>query len=378
MTEPSRKGRPSRRGFLSGAIGAGAASLLASRSRADTHQTAQSLGAIAAANGILFGGSFATNMLDGPHADAYARIYADDARIVTSEFEFKMWTLRPQPDKLDFFDADRLLAFAERHDMQVRGHTLIWNDNLPDWIKQLAAAECRALLERHIETVVTRYGERVRVWDVVNEPIGPWDRKPGNLRGGAFYEAFGEGYIKRAFEVARAFAPQATLVLNEAQMETNDENGRTFRDSFMALVRRLHDAGTPIDAIGVQSHLKASAPYDFAAFAAFLSEFAAMGYDIHLTELDVNDAGIKGGVAERDRQVAALYQGYLDAVLQLPSIKIVELWQLSDANTWLRDPAVVSELGTRGDARPLIYDDAFRKKPAWHAVAEALARAPKR
>lgn len=370
-------GSMSRREILAGALGACALPLSGNRGRAD-EVSKSSLGEIAARNGLLFGGSFSTAELDKPSADAYARMYAHDARILTSELEFKMGALRPKPDQLDFYAADRLVEFAEQHKMKVRGHTLIWNDNLPDWIKALPAEQCRALLDQHVETVVTRFGPRVAYWDVVNEPIGPWDRKPGNLRGGAFYEALGEGYIKRAFEVARKFAPNATLVLNEAQMETDDENGKTFRDSFMALVRRLHDAGAPIDAIGFQSHLKVTSRYDLPAFAGFLSEFAAMGYAIHVTELDVNDAGVSGSVAERDAKVAALYKSYLTEVLKLPAVKIVELWQFSDASTWLRDPTAVASHYSRADARPLIYDDAFQKKAAWYAVAQALTDAPPR
>jgi endo-1,4-beta-xylanase len=236
----------------------------------------------------------------------------------------------------------------------------------------------RELLPAHIETVVTRYRDRVVYWDVVNEPIGPWDKNPGNLRGGPFYTAFGEGYIKRAFDTARRFAPSATLVLNEAQTETNDDNRATFRDSLLALLKRLKSDGAPIDAIGIESHLKATDPHDFLAFAGFLSEIAELGYAIHITELDVNDTGLSGTIAERDAKVAETYRAYLSAVLALKAVKVVELWQLSDGTSWMKDPATIAQLGIRPDARPLIYDDAFRKKPAWEAVARALSEAPVR
>ena len=73
---------------------------------------------------------------------------------------------------------------------------------------------------------MTRYRDRVTYWDVVNEPIGPWDNNP-EICAADLLHGIGEGYIHRAFEVARRFAPDATLVLNEAQTETQDDNGAT-------------------------------------------------------------------------------------------------------------------------------------------------------
>jgi endo-1,4-beta-xylanase len=337
-----------------------------------------SLGAIAAGKGVLFGASFATQELDGAHGKDYAKMYTQDARILTSELEFKLATLRPTPDRIDFYGADRLVEFAEANGMRVRGHTLIWNDALPDWIKALSNNAARELLEVHIATVTTRYGGRVAYWDVINEPIGPWDGNPGNLRGGPFYRALGEDYIKRSFQLARKFAPAATLVLNEAQTETNDDNGATFRDSLLSLLRRLKDQGAPIDAVGIQSHLRTGAQYDFPAYAAYLQEIAEMGYAIHITEMDVNDAGLDGTIAERDAKIAALYGAYLTEVLKLPAVKVVELWQLSDGTSWMKDFNSSGDLKVRKDARPLPYDAEFRKKPAWEAISRALSDAPPR
>lgn len=370
---------PTRRQVLAGLTGAlGIAATRAPKASATESNANGSLAAIAAAKGIRFGASFAVHELEGPKGNDYAQMYVRDARLLTSELAFKLATLRPTPDKIDFCDADRLLTFAENYAMQVRGHTLIWNDALPDWIMQASAADCRELLQSHIETVVTRYRDRVTYWDVVNEPIGPWDNNPGNLRGGPFYTAFGEGYIKQAFDVARRCAPAATLVLNEAQTETQDDNGAIFRDSLLSLLKRLKSQGTPIDAIGIESHLKMTALHDFPAFAGFLWEIADMGYAIHITELDVNDTGVGGSIAERDAKVADMYEAYLTAVLKLNAVKVVELWQLADGTSWMKDPATVAQLEIRPDARPLIYDDAFQKKPAWEAVARALSNAPVR
>lgn len=338
----------------------------------------QSLGALAAEKGLLFGASFAVHELDSPHGEDYARIYTSDARILTSELEFKLSDLRPTEDRLDFSGADRLVAFARANAMEVRAHTLIWNDDVPAWIAALPAADAAALMDMHIETVMQRFDGQVRYWDVVNEPVGPWDKLPGNLRKGPFYAALGEGYIAAALRKARAVAPSAVLVLNEAQCETDDETGETFRIALRDIVRKLKAEGVPLDAVGFQSHLKTAANYDLAKFADYLEEIAALGVAIHITELDVNDTGLSGSLAERDRAVAALYRRYLDAVLRVKAVKAVQTWQLSDKTSWMQDASIAARMKLRSNPRPLLYDEAFRRKPAWEAVAAAIAAAPQR
>ena len=44
----------------------------------------------------------------------------------------------------------------------------------------------------------------------------------------------------------------------------------------------------------------------------------------------------------------------------------------------MRDPATATRMGIRSKARPLLYDDAFKRKPSWDAVQRALKAAPVR
>ena len=327
---------------------------------------------------ILFGASLAVHELDTAHGPAYAALYERDTRILTSELEFKLSSLRANADRYDFAAADRLAAFAKERGLALRGHTLIWQDDLPEWAKQLDKSAAQTFLSSHIEAVAGRYGDAVKYWDVVNEPIAPWDHLPGNLRNGPFYAALGEDYIVKAFEAAHAVAPRATLVLNEAQTETADDQGETFRTSLLGLVKRLKYKGAPIDAIGLQSHLKLAAKYDLPRFVAFLEEIAAFGYDIHITELDVNDTGLEGSAAKRDEAVAAMYERYLTAVLKVSAVRVVQTWQLADATSWMQDAPTQRRMHIRKDPRPLLYDTSFARKPAWHAVERAFLAAPER
>ena len=362
-----------RRAVLQG--GAAAAAMAALPAWA---QDAGSLGAKAAAKGLTFGASFSVAELDQSYGEAYGAMYVREAQVLTSELEFKMGILRPTADAIDFAPADRLVAFADTHQRGLRGHTLIWNDYLPDWIHALGPSEVEHLLETHIVTVLERYKDRVASWDIVNEPIGPWDRLPGNLRKGPFLTALGEDYISRSFEIARRTAPEIELVLNEAQTESDDENGETFRSSLFGLVQRLQDKGAPIDAIGLQCHIDTARPYDFAKFAAWVESLAGLGYRILLTELDVNDRALPGDTAKRDKAVAKMYRNFLGELLQVKAVSTLTLWQMADHTSWLYYDAVQKTPRAIRRPRPLIYDIGFRRKRAWDAVAEAIDAMPAR
>lgn len=336
----------------------------------------QSLASLAAAKGLVLGAAFAVHELDKPYGDRYAQAYRHNVAGLTSELSFKMSSLRPDAATLDFSAADRLTTFAKSNGFKIRAHTLIWNDDLPEWINRLNSGEIEHLLDEHLLAVMERYRGQVWAWDVVNEPIGPWDRLPSNLRKGPFLSAMGEGYIARAFRSARRHDAKALLVLNEAQTEAADVNGQVFRDSLLALLRRLKSEDVPIDAVGLQAHLRSELPYDMARFVGFLDEISALGYAIHITECDVNDSAFQGTIAERDAAVAKAYRDFLTPVLAQKAVTALSFWQLADHTSWLSYGAL--EKGLARLPRPLLLDSEFRRKPAWHAVSDVLKGMPQR
>lgn len=350
--------------------------LLARQARASDPGQGASLVTLAAEKGLLLGAAFAVHELDAPYGRRYADAYLRNVGAITSELCFKMSTLRPDAGTLNLAPADRFMAFAQQNGLKVRAHTLIWNDDLPQWIHGLGKGEVEHLMDAHLLTMMERYRGQVAAWDVVNEPIGPWDRLPGNLRKGPFLSALGEDYIARAFRSARRHDPGALLVLNEAQTETADENGQVFRDSLLALLKRLKAEDTPIDAIGLQAHLRSDRPYDMGRFTGFLDEIAALGYQIHITECDVNDSAFRGSISARDKAVADLYRRFLTPVLAHKAVTALSFWQLADHTNWLTYAAKAQ--GRARLPRPLLLDSDFSRKPAWHAVARVLKEMPPR
>ena len=137
----------------------------------------------------------------------------------------KMGTIAPQPGPKRFESADRLLQFCASNRIAMRGHCLIWNEWVPPWIKSMSVPERQAFFDGYIEEVVGRYAGKLHSWDVVNEPFWPGHKAPGGYRLGPWYDTFGTGYVRRAFERVASVDKKTKLVLNEAQTERDDDVG---------------------------------------------------------------------------------------------------------------------------------------------------------
>ena len=148
------------------------------------------------AAGLLYGASISEEALADPD---YLGLYARETHIVTTDVALKFDWLRPSPDRFEFERADAIVAAAKSSGKLVRGHTLIWNDNAPEWLKRLSGREVERVFDRHIEVVVTRYAGKLHSWDVVNEPFWPMDGQKGGWRNGPWFAAMGPSYVERAF-----------------------------------------------------------------------------------------------------------------------------------------------------------------------------------
>jgi endo-1,4-beta-xylanase len=330
------------------------------------------LGEIAAKNGFLFG-SAAAEVIDN---DApYRELYVTQAKLITTDVALKIGRIAPQPGPKHFESADRLLAFCNQHRIAMRGHCLIWNEWNPAWVKNMTIGERRAYFDSYIEEVVARYIGKLQSWDVVNEPFWPGHNAPGGFRVGPWYDAFGPDYVRRAFERAARIDPHTKLVLNEAQTERDDTLGLAVRGGLLKLVADLKQAGVKLDAVGLQGHLQPQYPHDPGRFNEFLHKLADLGVDIYITEFDVCDDVFPDDIGARDAAVARTAREFLEPTLRHPAVKALVTWELADNYSFYRGMARdKNPLSTRLP-RPLPYDDQYKAKPLWGAIAQALENA---
>ena len=334
--------------------------------------SSQGLGAIAAKNGFVFGAAA------GPVIDkdvAYRELYTTHTQIVTTDVAMKMGTIVPQSGPKRFESADRLLQFCASHRIPMRGHCLIWNDWVPQWVKNMSVPERQAFFDSYIEEVAARYAGKLHSWDVVNEPFWPGHKAPGGYRLGPWYDAFGTGYVRRAFERVATVDRKTKLVLNEAQSERDDEVGLVVRRGLLRLVDELKDAGVPLHAVGLQGHLQPRYPHDQGRFLEFVHALTERKVDIYITEFDVRDDTFPDDIPTRDAMIAETAEKFLTAVLRVPAVKMVIAWELADNYSFYTDAAKKKDPLAQRLPRPLPFDSSMQKKPLWFAMARSFENA---
>jgi endo-1,4-beta-xylanase len=306
---------------------------------------------------------------------------------LTPEIALKWDAVERSPGAFRFGPVDELLQFANQQGLRFHGHALLWHGSTPDWAQaQLRSQRSWTLVQRYMEAVLSRYRGAIGQWDVVNEPIETGYRMDG-LRGSVFLEVFGPDYIARALHEARRLAPAAELMVNEFSLEADIQVESDRRYHFLKLLERLKRAGVPLDGVGLQAHLDLSmGPVRDVVYAPFLREIAGLGLFIVITELDVKEHDYAQSVERRDRAVADATARYLDIVLAQPAVRGVSTWGMSDRHSWLRitpedlarHPGSWKDGSTPGFNRGLPFDSSMRRKPMYHAIANALRHAPAR
>lgn len=325
-------------------------------------------------NGLFLGTAVSRRQLLEP---AFRDLIAHQADIVVCENDMKWGPIHPQPGVYDFTGGDLLMKFAEAQDIALRGHNLCWYEQLPAWFPSFATpANTEELLRLHIATVVGHYKGRVQSWDAVNEAIQVSEKQRGGYRDSIWYRNLGPRYIEIAFRAAAEMDPHAVLTYNDYDLEQDSEAFEAKRAAVLAMLRSLKDKGVPVQALGLQSHLKAGGPAEtWEPLNRFLGEIEKLGLQVYVTELDVNDETLPGDQTERDAAVAGMYRSYLSNVLQHKSVRAVLTWGMSDRDTWLNG------FKRRKDGlpqRPLPFDASLQPTPVYFAMLEAIRNAPSR
>lgn len=362
----------SRRQLLAGLAAGGLSGTRSARA-----QTPPSLKEAAAAGHRFFG---AAVRIDGiEHDERLRQAVLRNCSHLTPEVDLKWDAVEPVRGELRLRAADDLAAFARRHGLKLRGHTLLWHNGIPRWaVESLSASADWTLIRRFFASLIPRFGDSIEEWEVVNEPIETGFRMDG-LRRSPFLDAFGPDYIRRALEEARQFAPNARLMLNEYGLDYDIPVERDRRYLLLRLIERLRHEGAPLNGLGIQAHLDLrKGPFDQRVFAAFLREAAGLGLQIVITELDVMEADRSLAPAERDRRAADLVRRYLDVALADKAVAGVVAWGLGDRHSWLQPRRHSPVDGSHDLNRGLPYDHDFMPKPMHRAIGDAFRTAPPR
>ena len=359
----------SRRRFT--AAGAVAAGIMVTPLSTIASTNSETLADIGRAKGIEIGSAIKSN----PHPKVAAAV-ALECSIITPENALKPTNILNGKGEFNWEVIESTNAFARSNGLKIHGHTLFWYKHplisAELELRDKPLTEVIDIYSHYFSTVIKRFPE-IESWDVFNEITGT--HRP--LRASYPITEFGIDFIDQMLQRARELAPDAKLVINENDLECGFENCSFKRDNALKLLRSLRDRGAPLDAIGIQAHLSSRhAPSEIETLA-FIDEVAALGLDVYISEMDVNDIDLGENIRRRDDQVAEIYHGFLTTVLKSPAVKRVVFWGITDLENWIANDASVGRKDGIA-ARPALFDRYLGRKPAYYAVREALAAAPKR
>ena len=306
---------------------------------------------LAAAKGKVIGTAVTGSKLTGTYGD----IAGAQFNSLTPGNAMKWGSVEPTQGSFNWAEADQIVAFAQAHNQQVRGHTLVWHNQNPGWLTNgsWTSAQLGSLLQNHISTEVGRYKGKIAAWDVVNEPFN----EDGTYRPDLWYNGLGADYIANALTWARAADPAAKLYINDYNVEGVNAKSTALYN----LVKDLRSRGVPIDGVGLQAHLiLGQVP---SSLQQNIQRFADLGVDVSITELDVRMA--LPADSTKLAQQAADYKSVLNACVAVTRCAGVTVWGFADSDSW-----VPSTFPGYGAATP--YDENYAPKPAYRAIAEAL------
>lgn len=316
----------------------------------------------AAKRGRKIGVALATWFFDHPW---YGELAARQYDSLTPENEMKWYAVEPQPGQFDFKGGDRLVSFAKEHGMRVRGHTLVWHNQLAPYVKRLSSDELGRAMLNHVTGTAEHYRGQIAQWDVVNEAVGD----DGELRKDSPFTALGQSYLVMAFKAARAADPGARLFYNDYDIE--DSESPKSQGAYR-LVKALKDAQVPIHGMGFQVHVDPRRWPSSEAMQKTFERFAELDLDIELTEIDIPVGEIPGTPEQKLAAQKELMRGIVRACLAVPRCTGMTLWGLTDRHSWLSSPEWAPLRG-KGPHLPLPFDDGYRPKPMHAGILEALS-----
>jgi len=308
---------------------------------------------------------------------------------ISPENVLKWERIHPEPGQYNFDLADQYVAFGQKHQMFIAAHTLVWHEQVPDWVfhddhgNLLTRDALLARMKDHIDTVVGHYRGKIQSWDVVNEALND----DGTLRQSLWYRIIGPDYIEKAFQFAHKADPQALLIYNDYSLENEPK-----RSGAIALIKRLQAEGIPIASVGIQGHNHLDWPTAEQEDAT-LSAFAAVGVKVAITEFDIDvlpstshqptaDVSLKieqnaalnpyvNGLPDSvQQQLAARYADLFRVYLKhRDTVERVTFWGVTDGDSWLNGWPVKGRT-----SYPLLFDRNGQPKPAYDAVLHAASR----
>lgn len=283
---------------------------------------------------------------------------------------------------LTFHNIDEILSWCSKNIVPVRGHTLVWHTQTPDWFfregfdsngdlvsREIMIERLDSFIKQYMTYVQEKYPNTVYCWDVVNEAVDPDDGDPNtdfmcrthnSTKPVWWYETIGPDYPEVAFTIARKYAaPGVKLFYNDY-----GTIGYSKRSKIYNLCKSLKEKNL-IDGIGLQGYWDIKTP-SLQKIEEAINNYAELGLEIQLTEwtISAREKSEKGfnEQAERYASVFRLLQKLDTQGGGKANITCVSFFGVMD-----EFPSTTNDTSTSR-----IFDKNYKEKPVFFSIRDTF------
>ena len=286
----------------------------------------------------------ANNELQGERkeiAEERFRLFFELFNYTTLPFYWGMFEpTKGEPDTIRMKKASEWLT---ANGCKLKGHPLCWHTVTAPWLLELSNKDILTAQLNRIRRDVSGFAGLIDIWDVINEVvIMPIFDKYDNGITRICQELGRIRLCREVFSAAKKANPDATLLINDFWLD----------EAYDILIEGLLEAGVPIDAIGIQTHMHQG--YKGTEYVReLLHRYSRFKLPIHFTEntivsgdimpadiTDLNDFVVDEwpstpeGLERQAREITTHYR----SLFEDPNVESITYWGFIDGG-WLKAPS---------------------------------------
>jgi endo-1,4-beta-xylanase len=317
---------------------------------------------LAASHGIDLG---VHTSLDRLSDKPYTNIVTSQFSFITIDGEANWNSIHPSSTRYNYTKVDKLMEFAKANKMPVQIHHLIWGEQkfLPSWLLKgnYSPNQLLSIMHSYISNLIGHLKGQVVVWSVANEVFSRAQHDYGLSDWWADHTGGGTTYVNDAFIWAHQTDPNAKLILNDF----NNETENSISNAEYNYIKTAKASGVPIDGIGMQMHIDASDPPTISDMVENIQRFNSIGVLTYITELDVNLNSVKGSDSYKNQLASKIYYDVVTACIQSKSCISIDEFGVTDKESLLK---TISNT----NSHTYLFTSRYVPSPSYYSFRQAL------
>lgn len=278
-------------------------------------------------------------------SDKFKKIHEAHFDLGVAPFYFSF--LKPDArNKSNWELTDRIVNWLGQSDRQIKGHPLVWFHIAakPAWMEGMSFEEIKSFVTEHVTEVVSRYRDRIKMWDIINE-VPVRDANSFDFTVEQLLEL-----TKLVSELVKKLQPDAERIINFSDMFGSKSYVRE-----KPCIPPIHflklcfERGIEFESIGLQFYMgmrKELVCRELLNISQTVDQFVQLGKPIHFSELgwpSQHDVDIESFFATDHPEVAGRWHSDWSEQLQAefaeniytlfaskPKARSITWWDLTD------------------------------------------------